>query len=93
MSKKTSEKKEGWMRILVAVVSGIVLGLWKYLIFALVIINFFVVVFSGKRLKRLAQISEIWNTQVYSFLRYMTFVDNKRPFPFSDLEKDISKVR
>jgi hypothetical protein len=93
MSKKISEKKEGWMRILVGIVSGIILGLWKYLIFALVIINFFVVIFSGKRLKRLSQISETWNTQVYDFLRYMTFVDNKRPFPFSDLEKDISKFR
>ena len=33
----------------------------------------------------------IANTQVYIFIRYMTFVTNERPFPFNGLTKSMSK--
>lgn len=39
------------------------------------------------------EISEIWNTQIYIFLRYMTFVTNERPFPFTGLTKNLSKFK
>ena len=87
------ERKEAWMRIIVAIVSGIVLGVWEYLIWVLAVINWIYTVFSGKRLKELANLSEIWNTQFYVFVRYMTFVTNERPFPFTSLTKNISKFK
>ena len=85
-----TERKEAWFRIIVAIISGIVLGIWKSLIFILAIINWLIVVFSGKRNKGLAEFSEYWNTEFYKYVRYLTFVTNKRPFPFSNLER-ISK--
>ena len=85
------EKKEAWMRIIVLIVSGIVLMAWRYLVFILVLINFFYTIFTGRRLKHVAELSEIWNTQWYVFQRYMIFLSNKRPFPFKALEKEISK--
>lgn len=87
MAKKRSEKKEAWFRILVLIVTGIILGIWKALIVILGIVNWLIVVFSGKRNKALAEFSEYWNTEMYKFLRYLTFVSNRRPFPFSDMEK------
>ena len=87
------ERAEILMRILVAIVSGIILGVWKWFINALGIINWIYTLFAGKRIKRLAELSEIWNTQSYTFLRYMTLVSNHRPFPFSDLTKSISRFR
>ena len=81
------------MRIIVAVISGIVLSVWRYFIFILAIINWFYTLFAGKRLKDLAEMSEIWNTQKYTYLRYLTFVTNERPFPFKSLTKNISKFR
>ena len=45
----------------------------------------------GKRLRDVAELSEIWNTQWYIFQRYIIFVSNQRPFPFGKLEKNISK--
>ena len=90
MPKKLSERKEAWFRIVVFIISGIILGIWKALIQILVIINWFIVVFSGKRNKELAGFSEYFNTEVYKFVRYITFVSNKRPFPFTNMEK-ISK--
>lgn len=86
-----SERTEGWMRIVVAIVSGITLGVWKFLISVLGIVNWVIVIFSGKRNKGLADFCEIWNTQMYYYLKYMTFVTNHRPFPFNSLEKNMTK--
>ena len=86
-----AERKEAWMRIVILVISGIVLGVWSYLTRILVIINWIIAVFTGKRHKALAEFVEIWNTQMYTFLRYISAVSNKRPFPFSQMEKSISK--
>jgi len=87
---KLSERKEAWFRIIVAIVSGIILAVWKALISILAIVNWFIVIFSGKRNKELADFCEYWNTEIYKFVRYITFVSNKRPFPFSSMER-ISK--
>jgi len=92
MTKKRSERKEAWFRIVVAIIAGIVLAVWRYLIFALAIINWFIVVFGGKRNKELAMFCEYWNTEFYKFIRYLTFVSNKRPFPFTSMER-ISKFQ
>ncbi len=88
-----TERTEAWMRIVIVIVSGIVLSVWRYFICVLAIINWFYTVFAGKRLKELAGLSEIWNTQMYVYLRYLTFVTNDRPFPFKKLTKNISKFK
>ena len=84
---KTSERKEAWFRIIVAIISGIILAVWKVLIVIFTMLNWIIVVFSGKRNKSLAELSEYWNTEIYKYVRYLTFVSNKRPFPFSDAER------
>jgi len=81
------ERKEAWMRIIVGIVSGIILSVWGYVICALVVINWLVVVFSGKRNRGMAEFCEYWNTEYYKLMRYITFVSNKRPFPFSEMER------
>ncbi len=91
MSKKSEERKEAWFRILVLIISGIILCAWRALIIILAVINWFIVVFSGKRNRKIANFSEYWNTTLYEFARYITFVSNQRPFPFASLNK-ISKV-
>jgi len=85
------ERTEALMRIVVGIVSGIIIGVWKIFIKILVIVNVLIALFTGKRNKDVAELCEIWNTQFYIFLRYMTFVSNKRPFPFNPLEKNLSK--
>lgn len=89
--KDFSQRKETLMRIIVLIVSGIILGVWRYLIFVFIIFNFIYSLFTSKRLKELADLSEIWNTQWYLFQRYILFVSNIRPFPFTKLAKSISK--
>jgi hypothetical protein len=87
MAKKINEKKEAWFRIIVVIISGIVLTVWRYLIVILSIINWFIAIFSGKRNKELALFCEYWNTESYRFRKYLTFVSNERPFPFTKMEK------
>jgi len=81
------ERKEGWMRILIAIVSGIILKFWGIAILIAGIINWLIQIFSEKRNKRLANFCEPWNTEMYKYMRYLTAVTNKRPFPFSDVER------
>ena len=89
----TSERKETWMRIVVGIVSGIILEVWRYLIVIFAVINFFYTLFTAKRIKQLAEMSEIWNTQDYMFKRYMIFENNIRPFPFTKLMKSMSNFK
>jgi hypothetical protein len=86
-----NERAEALMRIPVVIVSGIILSIWKILIHIFIIINFIWTIISGKRIRDLATLSEIWTTQIYVFLRYMTFVSNERPMPFRPITKNISK--
>ena len=87
----SEERKEALMRIFVGIVTGIILGVWRALIFVFVIMNWIYVLFADKRLKEFAVLSEIWNTQMYTYIRYMVFLTNQRPFPFNKLERSISK--
>ena len=87
------ERLEALMRIVVGIISGIILGLWKALIQILGVVHWVIAIIAGRRNKGIAEFSEIWNTQMYVFLRYMTFVTNERPFPFTGLTKNISKYK
>ena len=87
----TNERVEALMRIPIFIVSGIILVVWRYLIIVFVLINFFYTLFSGKRMKEIAEMSEYWNAHQYVFTRYLIFLTNERPFPFKTLTKSMSK--
>lgn len=84
---RLSERKEAFFRIIVAIISGIILGVWRALVIVLGVINWLITIFSGKRNKAIAEFCEYWNTELYKYTRYLTSVSNKRPFPFSSLER------
>ena len=89
--KKSEERKEALIRIFILIISGIILAAWRSFIYLLVIVNLVYTLVAGKRLRELAELSEVWNTQLYIFQRYIIFVSNRRPFPFEKLEKRMSK--
>jgi hypothetical protein len=88
-----NERVEALLRILIGLISGIILTLWKVLIQVIVIIHWIFVLISGERSKGLAEFVEMWNTQIYVYLRYMTLVSNERPFPFKGLTKNLSSFK
>ncbi len=46
---ETNESSEALMRIVVAIVSGLILSAWKVLITVLIVVNFLITIFTGKR--------------------------------------------
>jgi hypothetical protein len=84
-----TERTEALMRIVVLIVSGFILSIWKMLVQVIVVIHWLYAIFTSKRSKDLADFCNIWNTQVLEFLQYITFVHNNRPWPFSNLKKSI----
>jgi hypothetical protein len=90
--KQEAERSEALMRIVVGIVSGIIFYVWAYVIGVFIIVNLVYTLIKGQKSKEVAKLCENFNTQLYYFWRYMTFVSNTRPFPFESLAKDISKV-
>tara|TARA_Y100000310_G_scaffold345657_1_gene467820 strand:+ start:6692 stop:6964 length:273 start_codon:yes stop_codon:yes gene_type:complete len=88
-----NERLEALLRILVLIVTGIILGLWRIIIKILVVVHFVYAIITNERSRDIAEFSEIWSSQVYTYLRYITFVSNERPFPFNPLAKNISKFK
>jgi hypothetical protein len=87
------ERKESLFRIIVLIVSGIILSVWYSLIKILILVHFFIALFTAKRNKGLAEFCEYWNTEFYRFTRYITFVTNERPFPFTKISNRMSKFK
>ncbi len=87
-----SERQEAFFKIIVFIITGIILGIWGYLIFVLGVINWIIAILTGKRNKDLAVMCEYWNTETYRYIRYLTSVTNERPFPFNNV-KAMSKFK
>ncbi|MDD5457041.1 MAG: DUF4389 domain-containing protein [Candidatus Margulisbacteria bacterium] len=86
-----TDRKEILMRIIVAIISGIILTVWFAFIKLLIIINWIVSLIQGKRNRAMAELCEIWNSQAYTFVKYLALLSNKRPFPFQPLQKNMSE--
>jgi hypothetical protein len=87
MVKHKSERKEAWMRVFIFVITGCILYIWFYLNCVVAILNWICAIFSGKRSSVLANFAEYFNTEIYKFSSYISGVSNRRPFPFTDLER------
>ena len=81
-----SERKEAFFRIIVAIVSGIILYLWYYAVAVLILINWLIVVFSGRKSMPIAKFCGFWTREVSRFIGYLSFASEERPFPFNELE-------
>jgi hypothetical protein len=86
MSKK-KERDEAWFRVVVFIVSGVITYVWSYLSFVLIFVNWLLTLITGKRNAELADFIEYWSTQLYRFWRYMSGINNERPFPFGKLDR------
>ncbi len=86
-------KGEVWMRIPVFIISGIILYVWGFFIFCIAIAQFVLILLKGNREKEVLTMSNIYLVQLHIFIRYVTFLSDKRPFPFGELEKEIKKEK
>jgi len=87
--KQESERTEALMRIVVGIVSGVIFYVWGFFIFCFAIAQLVIVLVEGKKNKDLLKMSGVYLIQLYTFVKYITFISNERPFPFEDLKKSI----
>lgn len=86
MAKEKTERKQFFIRIFVAIVSGIILWAWAYVTGIVTVFNYIVVLFRGRRSKNLADFCEYWVAEVVCFYRYVAFIKDEKPFPFTKLK-------
>jgi hypothetical protein len=91
--KLSPEKKEVWMRIPIGIISGFILHIWGFFIFCFAIAQFVLILVKNKREEELSRMCNVYIIQFYTFMKYITFLSNKRPFPFGDLEKEIEEEK
>ena len=79
------ERSEALIRILAAIVGGIIIGFWEIFVKLVFLIHLIYVIITGRRNEKLARLGNYFATYVYRYKRYVYFTTNKRPFPFTDL--------
>jgi len=85
------EKKEAWMRIPICIISGFILYVWGFFVLIFALVQFILILSKDKKNKELSRMCDVYLIQLYTFVRYVTFLSDKRPFPFGELEKEIDE--
>ncbi|MEQ9023246.1 MAG: DUF4389 domain-containing protein [Pseudomonadales bacterium] len=73
-----------WIRALYIVFFWILLGLVGWILGAVVVVQFFIVLFTGERNKRLVNFGGNLGQYLKQIAEFICFVDDEKPFPFSD---------
>lgn len=76
--------KSTWIRLLYMIVFGSIYALTRIVVFAIVVLQFFWLLFTGDPNRRLTETGQSFATYTYQLVRYLTFNTEERPFPFDD---------
>lgn len=79
-------KKEVWMRIPIGIVSGVILKVWSCFVFVFALVQFILLLLDKKE-KEFSNMFSLFAEQVYCFFKYITFISEEKPFPFSELKR------
>jgi len=80
-------RRELWMRIPVFILSGMILYVWGFFVLIFSLAQLVLLLVEGKKEKEFTHISSMFSNQIYTFFKYITFLSDERPFPFSQLKK------
>ncbi|MCX4186629.1 DUF4389 domain-containing protein [Methylophaga sp. OBS4] len=75
--------KAQWYRILYMVLFAVVLYLVLILVGIIVIVQLVFALFSGKPNENIADFASDLSTYVYQLVAFLTYTENRRPFPFN----------
>ena len=80
--KSNVKSRSTWLRLFFMIVVVFLYGVSRVVVGAVVVLQFFYVLFSGETNKRLEQLGQALATYTYQIIRYLTFNTEARPFPF-----------
>lgn len=70
-----------WLRLFFMIVVAFLYGISRVVVGAVVVLQFFWVLFTGSRNENLLQLGQSLATYTYQVISYLTFVSEERPFP------------
>jgi uncharacterized protein YqhQ len=81
---KNVRSKNTWLRLLFMIVMAVAWSIAVVIVGAVVVVNFFYVLFTGKTNSRLTGLGQSLATYLYQIVRFMTFNTETRPFPMDE---------
>ena len=76
------KSRSTWLRLFFMFVVAFLYGISRVVIGAVILVQFFWVLFTGNTNRRLDALGQSLATYTYQIVRYLTFVTEERPFPF-----------
>jgi Domain of unknown function (DUF4389) len=76
------KSRSTWMRLLFMIVMVVLYGLSRLVVSAVIVIQFFHVLFTGQTNQPLKALGQSLATYTYQIVLYLTFNTEARPFPF-----------
>ena len=78
------KSKTTWLRLLFMIIFVFLYGLSRVVVLAVVVLQFFWVLFTGETNEKLRAFGQSLATYTYQLVRYLTYNSDSRPFPFDD---------
>lgn len=73
-----------WLRLVFILLFWFLLTVVGWVLGAVIVVQFFIVLFDGKRNAQLADFGNRLGTYLKDMVLYLTFNSEEKPFPFSD---------
>lgn len=80
----SKDSQKIWLRLLFMVILVLLYGVSRVVVSAVVILQFFWVLFTESPNNRLCNLGQSLATYTYQIVRYLTFNTEDRPFPFDE---------
>lgn len=79
---KNLKSRGTWLRLFFMIVLAFIYGLSRIVVAAVIVLQFFWVLFTGETNVRLKKLGHSLATYTYQLVLYLTFNSEERPFPF-----------
>lgn len=86
--KKNVSNKNQWLRILYMILFAVILYLVMMLVTVVVIVQLLFALFTGKPNDDIGDFADDLSKYVYRIVAFLTYTDDRRPFPFDNWEQD-----
>jgi hypothetical protein len=86
--KKNISNKNQWLRILYMVLFAVILYLVMMLVTVVVIVQLLFSLFTGKPNQDIADFAADLSQYVYRIVAFLTYTENRRPFPFNNWDEE-----
>ena len=78
------KSRSTWTRLLFMILFVAIWGVSEFVVVAVFILQFLILLFTGETNPRLAVLAQNLATYTYQVVAFLTFVTEEQPFPFAD---------